>query len=65
MDLVLGQKLNFYSKKDMDEFKNFYDKEIKDLREFLITLKIGMIRFGECCQEGDPIVFRISVNNYD
>ena len=46
MDLVLGQKLNFFSKKDMDEFKNFYDKEIKDLREFLITLKIGMIRFG-------------------
>lgn len=27
-DLILGQKFTFYSKKDMDEHKDFYNKEI-------------------------------------
>ena len=65
MDLVVGQKLAFFSKKDMEEHKNFYDKQIKQLREFLITLKLAITRYGECCREGDPIVFRICVNSYD
>lgn len=49
----------------MDEYKDFFSKEIKSLREFLILLKIVFLRYAECCKEGDPIVFKIGVDSYD
>lgn len=31
VDLILGHRLSYFSKKDMDEHKNFYDREITEL----------------------------------
>lgn len=65
IDLILGQRLSFYSKKDMDEYKDFFSKEITSMREFLILLKISMLHYQECCKIGDPLIFKVTSNFYD
>ena len=32
VDLILGQKSAYFSKKDIDEYKNFYEKSITSIR---------------------------------
>jgi hypothetical protein len=59
IDLLTGQRYVFLSKKDMDGYKSFYSKNIIDLQDFLIALKIALTRFEECCNDYDSIVYRL------
>lgn len=51
IDLLTGQRYVFLSKKDMESYKNFFNKHIIDLQDFLIALKIALTRFEECCND--------------
>jgi len=45
IDLLTGQRYVFLSKKDIEGYKTFYSKNILDLNDFLICLKIALTRF--------------------
>jgi hypothetical protein len=45
IDLLTGQRYTFFTKKDIDCSKIFYEKKIEDEKEFFISLKIAMTRY--------------------
>jgi hypothetical protein len=45
IDLLTGQRYIFLSKKDMEGYKSFFSKNVVDLQDFLIALKIALTRF--------------------
>jgi hypothetical protein len=61
IDLLTGQRYTFFSKKDVSSYKSFFSRKILNLQDFLIALKIAMIRYEECCEETDFVVFRLTL----
>lgn len=63
IDLITGQILSFFCKKDIDHQKDFLEVEVTSLREFLILMKISQIRYEECCKKTDTLVYKIMVDS--
>lgn len=67
IDLINGQRYTYLSKKDVDtaSYKTFHELKVQSVQEFLIGLKIAMVRYQECCNDDDFVVFRLSKLNED
>lgn len=35
------------------------------MRDFLVALKIGLVHYRDCCDDTDPIIFKVTLNHYD
>ena len=65
LDLILGERYTFQSKKSIDSYKSFFEKEITDMKEFFYTLKIATTRYQECSGNNDNLAFKIIVQTMD